>query len=162
MGLIDDFVQGVSREVSKVQTRGQEMMQGFNLQSQLRELERKKTAKLLEIGRLICDKYTRDVEVSEDVLKDKAHEVAGYDDEMAILQNELDSLKTVNDPSTPTSKRSEQKAGYNPTPGFECPSCHAPAARDKTFCPACGEKLKKTAEEDVVDVEPQESEGNGA
>lgn len=160
MGLIDDFVSGVSREVSKVQTRGQEMMQGFNLQSQLRELERKKTAKLLEIGRLVCDKYTRNVEVDEDVLKDKANEVAGYDDELTILQNELDSLKTVNDPATPASKRSEQKAGWTPTPGFECPACHAPASRDKGFCPSCGEKLKKSGDDDVVDVEPTDSNGS--
>lgn len=160
MGLIDDFVQGVSKEVSKVQTRGQEMMQSFNLQTQLRELERKKTAKLLEIGRLICDRYTRDTEVPEDELKDKANEVAGYENEMQILQTELDSMKTVHDPDVPASKKSETKAGYNPTPGFECPSCHAPASKDKTFCPSCGEKLKKPADDDVVDVEPDESNGS--
>ncbi|HEY9787216.1 MAG TPA: hypothetical protein V6D17_17635 [Candidatus Obscuribacterales bacterium] len=158
MGLIDDFVQGISKEVSKVQNRGQEMMQSFNLQNQIRDLERKKTAKLLEIGRLVCDKYTRNTDVSEDVLKDKANEVSGYENEITILQTELDSLKTVSDPEAPTSKKSETKAGFHPTPGFECPNCHAPAAKDKTFCPSCGSKLKK--EDDVVDVEPESTDGD--
>ena len=156
MGLLDDVVQGIGKEVSRVQARGQEMMQSFNLQTQLRELEKKKTGKLLEIGRLVTEKYVRGEEVAEDVLKDKANEVAGYESEMQILQAELDSLKV--DTEVPTSKKAEKGAGFHTSPGYECPNCHAPAARDKSFCPSCGESLKRTSsssvEEDVVDVEP--------
>lgn len=156
MGLLDDVVQGIGKEVSRVQARGQEMMQSFNLQTQLRELEKKKTGKLLEIGRLVTEKYVRGEEVAEDVLKDKANEVAGYESEMQVLQAELDSLKV--DTEVPTSKKAEKGAGFHTSPGYECPNCHAPAARDKSFCPSCGESLKRpsssSAEEDVVDVEP--------
>ncbi|MBA3859245.1 MAG: hypothetical protein C0507_20255 [Cyanobacteria bacterium PR.3.49] len=156
MGLLDDVVQGIGKEVSRVQARGQEMMQSFNLQTQLRELEKKKTGKLLEIGRLVTEKYVRGEEVAEDVLKDKANEVAGYESEMQVLQAELDSLKV--DTEVPTSKKAEKGAGFHTSPGYECPNCHAPAARDKSFCPSCGESLKRpsssSSEEDVVDVEP--------
>ncbi len=72
-------------------------------------------------------------DISEDVLKDKANEVAGYESEMQILQAELDSLKV--DTEVPTSKKSEKGAGFNASPGYECPNCHAPAARDKAFLP---------------------------
>ena len=157
MTIIDDLMQGISKEVSKVQTRSQELLQGYNLQAQIKDLERKRTAKLLEIGRLVYDKYHADKEVAEDVLKDKTNEVAGYDSEIAILQSELDGLKVQTDPDTPQAKKSEAKAGYHASPGFECPSCHAPASKDKSFCPHCGEKLKK--DDDVVDVEPTESNG---
>ncbi|HNB21251.1 MAG TPA: zinc ribbon domain-containing protein [Candidatus Melainabacteria bacterium] len=157
MGLLDDVVQGIGKEVSRVQARGQEMMQSFNLQNQIRELEKKKTGKLLEIGRLVTDKYVKGEEVSEDILKDKANEVAGYESEMQILQAEMDSLKV--DTEVPTSKKSEKGAGFHTSPGYECPNCHAPAARDKAFCPSCGESLKKPASsasssDDIVDVEP--------
>ena len=158
MGLLDDVVQGIGKEVSRVQARGQEMMQSFNLQTQLRELEKKKTGKLLEIGRLVTDKYVRGEEVAEDVLKDKANEVAGYESEMQVLQAELDSLKV--DTEVPTSKKAEKSAGFHTSPGYECPNCHAPAARDKAFCPSCGELLKRpsssssSSDDDVVDVEP--------
>lgn len=153
MGLIDDFVQNVSKEVGKVQARSQEMLQGYNLGSQIRELERKKSTKLLEIGRLICDKYQRHVEVDEAILKDKVNEIVGYEHEITLLQNELDSMRMANDPNTPASKRADAKAGFTPTPGFECPRCHAPASKDKQFCPTCGEPLKKETGEETVDVE---------
>lgn len=155
MGLIDDFVQNVSKEVGRVQARSQEMLQTYNLSNQIRELERKKSTKLLEIGRLICDKYQRNVDVQESVLKDKVNEIVGYEHELGLLQNELDGMRMQNDPNTPTSKRADAKAGFNPTPGFECPRCHAPASKDKAFCPICGEPLKKSETgEETVDVEP--------
>jgi len=155
MGLLDDFVQNVSKEVGKVQARSQEMLQTYNLAGQIRELERKKTAKLLEIGRAMWDKYANNKEVSEELIKDKASEVSGYDHEILLLQTELDSMRVANDPDQPASKKAESKAGFHPTPGFECPSCHAPASRDKSFCPACGNSLKKTmGETDIIDVEP--------
>jgi len=153
MGLIDDFVTNISKEVGKVQARSQEMMQTYNLSGQIRELERKKTAKLIEIGRSIFDKYHNNKQVSEETLKDKVNEIGGYDHEIALLQTELDSLRAANDPETPASQRADVKAGFNPTPGFECPTCHAPASKDKAFCPICGNSLKKAEEPDVVDVE---------
>ncbi len=162
MGLLDDVVQGIGKEVSRVQSRGQEMMQGFNLQNQVRELERKKTSKLLEIGRLVTDKYVKGEDVSEDILKDKANEVAGYETEMQILQAELDSLRVDDPVASSAAKKSERGAGFHTSPGFECPSCHAPASKDKTFCPSCGENLKSStsssstnSDDDVVDVEPE-------
>jgi hypothetical protein len=159
MGFIEDFVQGVSKEVGKVQARYQEGLQTYNLSSQVRDLERKKTVKLLEIGRLICDRYQRNIEVTDAVLKERVNEITGYEHEISLLQNELDSVRTENDPNTPASKRSESKAGYHATPGFECPRCHAPASKEKSFCPTCGEPLKQDTGEETVDVEPNGGTG---
>jgi hypothetical protein len=92
--------------------------------------------------------------VPEDLLKDKTNEIAGYEHEIGLLQAEIDSLKaSAEDPNAPNSTRAESKAGYTPTPGFECPRCSAPANREKSFCAVCGESLKRSGD-DVVDVEP--------
>lgn len=152
--IIDDLLQNITKEVGKVQARSQEMLQSYNLNGQVRELERKKTAKLLEIGRLICDKYQKDLNVSEDLLKDKVNEITGYEQEIVVLQSELDSMKMQHDPNVSSTQKAEAKAGYTPTPGYECPRCHAPANKEKSFCPLCGETLKRGSEEEIVDVEP--------
>jgi len=142
MSLFDDLVQGVSKEVGKIQARSQEMLDTFNMSQQLRDLERRKTTKLLEIGRLVCDKYQRNMDVSEDKFKEKVQEVVGLEEQITLLQGEIDNAKAAHDPDTPASKKAEAKAGYHPTPGFECPRCTAPVNRDKGFCPCCGESLK--------------------
>lgn len=163
MTMIDDLLGGIGKEFEKVQTKSQEIMQSYNLQTQVKDVERKRTAKLLEIGRLVCDKYLRNADVGEDVLKDKANEVAGYEHEINLMQSEIDSMKTTSDPNTPASQRAEAKAGYSPTPGFECPKCHAPANKEKSFCPLCGSALKSSngdssaSSDDIVDVEPDKN-----
>jgi prefoldin subunit 5 len=143
MGLFDDVVQGINREITKVQSRGQEMMQTYQLNSQIRSLEGKKTATLIDIGRLVFEKYQRAAEVSEETLIEKAKEITGYDHEIAELQTQRDQMQAQYDPSRSASERAEAKAGYKTTPGFVCPHCQAPASRDKAFCPSCGGSLKE-------------------
>jgi hypothetical protein len=158
--MIDDVLNGIGKEFEKVQNKSQEIMQNYNLQTQVKDVERKRTAKLLEIGRLVCDKYLRNADVSEDVLKDKANEVAGYEHEINLMQAEIDSMKTSTDPNASPSARAEAKAGYSTSPGFECPSCHAPASREKSFCPLCGGSLKGSngsSSDDIIDVEPDKN-----
>ncbi|MDZ4834504.1 MAG: hypothetical protein SGJ27_12065 [Candidatus Melainabacteria bacterium] len=160
MSIIDDLVTGVSKEVNKVQERGQEMFQSFNLSSQVRDLEKKKSSKLVDLGRLIVDKYHGGKDVSEDTIQERVSEVVGYEDQINILKAEMDAIKPT-DASAPTAQRSEAKAGFKPTPGYDCPRCHAPAARDRKFCPACGETLGAAKSDDgPVDVET-EPESNG-
>ncbi|SRR5579875_1120007 len=142
MGLIDDLIQGVNREITKVQTRGQEMMQTYQLNSQIRHLEGKKTATLIEIGRMIYEKYQRSADVSEEQIVGKTKEIVDYEHEITSLQAELEQVKAQFDPNRTASQRAEAKAGYTPTPGFTCPHCQAPAASDKQFCPACGGSLR--------------------
>jgi hypothetical protein len=157
MTIFDDLIQGVGREVTKVQARSQEMLQAYNLQNQIKELERKRTAKLLELGRIVCDKYVRDENISEDAFKDKANEVVAFEHEIGLLQAEIDQMKLASDPNAPASAKADAKAGFTPTPGYQCPRCQAPASRDKSFCPVCGESLKKSSNnsgDDVIDVEP--------
>lgn len=154
MGILDDFVQGVGREISRVQTRSQEMLQTYTLNSQIRTLEGKITAAFIEIGRLVYDRYERKQEVSEDTLKEKTQEIVKHEQEIVVLRAELEALRVQSDPNAPASQKSEVKAGYAPTPGFCCPHCQAPANIEKSFCPACGGDLH-TAQESV------KSGGNG-
>jgi hypothetical protein len=135
-------VQGVGKEVSKVKARSQELMKSYNLSQEIRELERKKTAKFVEIGRLIYDKYERQDSVDEGIFQERVKEIVAIEKDILQLQAELDSLQMQNDPNISASKKADAKAGYTATPGFECPKCHAPANREKGFCPACGEPLK--------------------
>lgn len=155
MSIIDDLVTGVTKEANKIQERGQEMFQSFNLKSQVSDLERKKSTKLVELGRLVVDKYHGGKDVTEETIQERVSEVVGYEDQINILKAEMDALNKANDPSAPTSQRSEAKAGFKPTPGYECPRCHAPAARDKKFCPACGETLGAKSDDGPVDVETE-------
>jgi hypothetical protein len=174
MTIFDDLIQGVGREVTKVQARSQEMLQVYNLQNQIKDLERKRSAKLLELGRMACDKYFRDESIEDNAFKDKASEVVAFEREIEILQAEIDQVKVASDPNTPASTKANAKAGFNPTPGYLCPRCQAPASREKSFCPVCGESLRKSAgegsnkkdankkdsnkkddDDDIIDVEPK-------
>ena len=164
MTIFDDLIQGVGREVTKVQARSQEMLQTYNLQNQIKDLERKRTAKLLELGRLVCDKYVREAHIDDDVFRDKANEVVAFEHEIGILQTEIDQVKLASDPNAPASAKAEAKAGFTPTPGYHCPRCQAPASKEKSFCPVCGESLKKGSsapssgsskgDDETIDVEP--------
>ena len=75
MSIIDNVLNSVAKEVSKVQSRSQEMMQGFSLQNQVNELERKKNAKFMEIGRMIYDRQHHKKEVSDEVIDERCAEV---------------------------------------------------------------------------------------
>jgi len=144
MGILDEFIQGVNREINRVQARSQEMLQTYNLNSQIRNLEGKKTAALIEIGRLIFEKFERNVEVTDDQLRAKVREIVVLDSEIIALQADLEVLKAQFDPDIPASQKAAAKAGYTATPGFQCPHCQAPASMEKAFCPACGGSLKES------------------
>jgi hypothetical protein len=158
VSIIDNVLNSVAKEVSKVQSRSQEMMQGFSLQNQVNELERKKNAKFMEIGRLIYDKHHNNKEVSDETIDERCSEVTALSHEISVLQAEIDQIKVKNDPDATPSQKSEAKAGFKTSPDYHCPSCNAPASREKPFCPACGESLKGSKHDsDPVDVEPQDS-----
>src|SRR3990167_1353351 len=101
MGIFDDIVQGVGREISRVQTRSQEMLQTYTLNSQIRTLEGKITATFIEIGRLVYDRYERKQEVSEDTLKGKTQEIVKHEQEIVVLKAELEALRVQSDPDAP-------------------------------------------------------------
>ena len=165
MSIFNDVVDNISKEVSKVQERSQEMLQGFNINSQIRDLERKKSKKLKELGELVFDKYHHDKEVSDDQIKEKVSEVVGYVEQIDVLEAELDAAKVQRDPNASQSKKAAAKAGYKASPGFSCAHCGTPASRDKKFCPACGGKLHDEADDnepvDVEEAEVDDDETNG-
>lgn len=146
MSILSDVVDNISKEVSKVQERSQEMLQGFNINTQVRELERKKTKVLAELGELVVDKHHREKDISEEAIKEKVAEVVGYEDQINILKEELDSVNVQRDPNASRAKKEAAKAGYKSTPGFKCPDCGTPASKEKKFCPACGGSLGTEAE----------------
>ncbi|MBS1992015.1 MAG: zinc ribbon domain-containing protein [Cyanobacteria bacterium SZAS LIN-2] len=156
MSIIDNVLNTVAKEVSKVQSRGSEMVQGFNLQNQISELERKKNAKFMEIGRLIYGKNTDGKEVSDELIAERCAEVTAISHEISVLQAEIDQIKVKNDPDATPSAKAEARAGFKTSPDYTCPSCHAPASREKPFCPACGESLRANkSDSDPIDVEPE-------
>ena len=163
MNMFNDVVENLSKEVSKVQERSQEMLQGFNINSQIRDLERKKSKKLKELGELVFDKYHHDKDVSEDEIKEKVSEVVGYVEQIDVLEAELDAANVQRDPNASQSKKAAAKAGYKTSPGFSCVHCGTPASREKKFCPACGGKLHDEDDDDnePVDVEEAEVDSNG-
>lgn len=146
MGLFDDVVKNIQGTVEKLQNSSQEVVQTVSLNSRINTLEAKKTACFTNIGRLVYDKYAKGDEVSEELLKDKVKEVQDIENEIDALKADLAGMKAQHDPDVPRSAKADSKAGYTPTPGFECPQCHAPAARDKHFCVYCGSALTEEAE----------------
>lgn len=146
MGIFDELVTGLSKEITRVQSRSQEMVKGYALNSQIRTLERRKSGILTELGRMVFDKYERHLEISEENFKSRTEEIADIDDEIADLQEELEAMQLANDPTASASQKSQAKAGYRPTSGFTCPKCEAPANENKPFCPSCGCSLAGAGE----------------
>jgi len=164
VSILSDVVDNISKEVSKVQERSQEMLQGFNINTQIRELERKKTKVLAELGELVVDKHHRDKDISEEAVKEKVAEVVGYEDQINILKEELDTVNVQRDPNASRAKKEAAKAGYKSTPGFKCPDCGTPASKEKKFCPACGGSLGAEAEasNDSKDSKDSSESDNGS
>ena len=144
MGIFDDIVTGINKEIGRVQAKSQEMMQTYQLNAQIRELEGKITAHFIEIGRLMYDQYERNKEVSEETLRAKTAEISEWEREITVLKAELEAVRAQYDPDVSASRKADAKAGYTHTPGFQCPHCQAPANSEKTFCPACGGDLKES------------------
>lgn len=146
MGLFDELVTSLGKEINRVQNRSQEMVKTYSLSSQIRTLERRKNGILTELGRMVFDKYERHLEISDDNFKSRTEEIADIDDEIADLQDELEAMQLANDPTASASQKSQAKAGYRPTSGFKCPKCESPANDDKPFCPSCGCALSEDKE----------------
>jgi ABC-type phosphate transport system auxiliary subunit len=142
MGIFDELVTGLNREIGKVQNKTSEMIQSYTISSQIRVIERRKAALFVEIGHLIFDKYQRNIDISDEALRSKTIEISECEREITALQAELEAMEMESNPDVCTSRKSEAKAGYRPTPGAECPHCQAPADLDKSFCPSCGGKLE--------------------
>jgi len=156
VSIIDNVVNTVAKEVSKLQSGCNDIVQGFSLQNQVEALERKKTVKLAEIGRLVYSKTVDGKDVSDEVIAERCSEVTALSHEIAVLQSEIDQMKAKADPDATPSQKAEARAGFKTSPDYNCPSCHAPASREKPFCPACGESLKPTkSDSDPIDVEPE-------
>ncbi len=157
--MFNDIVKNISKEVSNIQEKAQDELQKFNLGNQVKDLDRKKSAKLIEIGKLAVDRFGHGKDVSDDKLKELAAEVIAVDDEIGLLAAEMDNIKVQSDPKAPSSKKAEAKAGFKPTPGFNCPKCSAPASKDKKFCPGCGHNFKDHASgsDEPIDVETTDS-----
>jgi phosphomevalonate kinase len=146
MGLFDDVLKGINQGITKIQSTSQEMMQTVSLTSRINSLEAQKTAALTNIGRLVYDKYHRLDEVSEELLKSKVREIVQWEDEIQTLKSEIDALKVQHSADASQAQKSDAMAGCQPTPGFVCPHCEAPANRDKQFCVSCGGVLKQGSE----------------
>lgn len=151
--MFNDIVKNLSKEVSNIQEKAQEHLQNYNLSNQVKDLERKKASKLVEVGRLAVEKYGHGKDVSDDKLKALAEEVIAIDDEIGLVNAEMDNVKVQSDPKAPSSKKSAAKAGYKPTPGFNCPKCQTPASKEKKFCPSCGHDFKGTSSDEPIDVD---------
>lgn len=94
MGIWDQVVDGVGRELTKIQSRSQEMLQVHNLKMQIRTLEGRCTSLLIEIGRMVFDKYQRNVNVSEDALKAKTEELSSLEHDITALRSEIDAVRS--------------------------------------------------------------------
>jgi hypothetical protein len=142
MGFIDDVMKNINQGISDIQNKSQDMMQQMSINSRIRSLEEKKQALLVNIGQLIYDKYEKGDEVSEDLLREKVKEIAGIERDIDLAKQELSQVKT--EESASKSQKAAASAGYNPTPGFKCPHCGAPANSSKFYCVSCGGSLKES------------------
>lgn len=161
MGLLDDVVKGINEGITTIQTRSQEIVHTVSLNNRLVALESRKNAAFSNIGRLVYDKYAKDDEVGDDLLRFKVREIQDIEAEIAQLKAEIDSIKTASDTDISHTERANNKAGYTPTPGFTCPNCDAPANKEKKFCAICGGSLdavKKTEPKDNTQAEADSAE----
>ena len=145
MGIFDEIVQNIQKEVVRVQDKSQEMIKVYSLNSQIRVLEERINANLMELGQLIYDEYEHSKEANDELLKEKSQQIGSWEKELKTLQAELEAMRVQNDPDRSASQKADAKAGYTPTPGFTCPHCQAPANASKSFCPSCGGNLNEAS-----------------
>ena len=100
MGL-DDLIQSFRKEVSKIQARSQQMIAVYNLNQEIRELERQKTTKLADIGRLIYDQYEQQMPTNEEALRQMCKEITALGKDISQLQTKVDNLNAQSSPNTP-------------------------------------------------------------
>jgi chromosome segregation ATPase len=94
MGVWDQVVDGIGRELTKIQSRSEELLQVHNLKNQIRMLEGRCTSLLIEIGRLVFDKYQRNLNVGEDTFIAKTQELSSLEHDITILRSEIDALRS--------------------------------------------------------------------
>ncbi len=100
MGLIDDLVQGISKGVSEIQARSQQMIAIYNLNQEIRELEQQKIAKLANIGRLMYDQYEQQITANEESLQQLCKEITALGKDISQLQTKVDNLKAQSNSNT--------------------------------------------------------------
>ncbi|MBY0358006.1 MAG: hypothetical protein K2W82_08395 [Candidatus Obscuribacterales bacterium] len=151
MSFLDDVAKNVNEGlkqvndgINKIQSKSQEMMQTVTLQNRINSLAAKKSIALADLGRLIYDKYAKNDEVGEDLLKRRVDEIVDMEKEIESIKAELGVIKAQYDPDLPRSEKSEAMAGYSKASGCVCPHCKAPANQEKQYCAFCGGNLKET------------------
>ncbi len=154
MAIIEEIFQGITKEVNQVKNLSQDMLQTFNLNNQIKDLERKRLTILIDIGRYVLNKFNKNDSLNEEEIKLKVKDINKIDDEIFLLNEELNKIKAQNDPNAPASQKAKAKAGYRTTPGSKCKSCKSDISLDKNFCPVCGERI------DISESESSDSSEN--
>lgn len=112
------------------------------LKSQVRNLARGNAVDLMELGRMIYDRYKAGEEVEEnakafcDAIKDREASMDEYEKKIAKIKG-----------------------------AFECPNCGKMVSKDMAYCPYCGEKAKRSDEdpaEEAADESAPETVDEGA
>jgi len=93
MGLIDELMQSLSKDVDKIKVRAQTMLDAYNLSHEIKELQSQKTDRLLSIGKFIYDKYQQQTSPTEEPLQQHCTDIAALEKDIRHLQNRLDDLK---------------------------------------------------------------------
>jgi chromosome segregation ATPase len=93
VGILDQVVDGIGRELTKIQSRSEEMLHIHNLKSQIRTLEGRCTALLIEIGRMVFDKYQRNVNVGDEAFISKTQELSSLEHDITSLRSEIDAMR---------------------------------------------------------------------
>jgi ubiquinone biosynthesis protein UbiJ len=93
MGLIDDVIQTLGKDVSRIKARAQIMLKAYNLGQEIKDLQQQKTDALALIGGVIYSQYQQQIMPKDESLQQKCSEIAALEKDISHLQVELDSLK---------------------------------------------------------------------
>lgn len=102
MGLFDDVVQGLGKEITNIKTRSQKMLDCYNLGQEIAELKQQKINQLASIGKLIYDNYQQQINIGEESITQTCKAIAVLEQDIAHLQKQLDDLKQAK--TSPTNK----------------------------------------------------------
>ena len=93
MGLVDDVIQNLNKEVNNIKARSHMLLKVYNLSQEIKDLEQQKTVRLTSIGTVIYDKYQKQIMPDDESLQRRCVEIAALEQDITRLQKQLADLK---------------------------------------------------------------------
>lgn len=127
---IDKVKMGITKGVATASVKSKEFLDVTKLKNRISTLQDKKKYAVTELGDIVYSMFLKG-SIDQDVIKDTCNAIAGMDDQVKALENEIVEVQ----------KKAREFLGED-APANKC-SCGADISEDTIFCSACGLKVER-------------------